>query len=157
MDSTTETSKSQEITKEDGSVQKVHRNNLGQFVKGVSGNPKGKPKGSKNRAGIIKQAMEEALVRDSAKKFNKLVDTALDLAIQGDKDMLKFFLGDVLKETRRMEGEEEESKKIGKIEIKFSPFQGETTSEKEVTQANEKAIEGEYQELVNITPKTGDK
>jgi hypothetical protein len=118
----------------------IDRNNLGQFTRGVSGNPAGKPKGSKSRTTIIKQAMEEALTRDAAVAFNDIVTVAIDLARGGDKDMIKFVLGDVLKEARRMESDEEDSKKIGKIEISFSPFAG-------VPGNAEKAIEAEFTEV----------
>ena len=133
-------SKTEVIKKSDGTTVQVNRNNLGKFVKGVSGNPSGRPKGSKSRTQHIKQAMEEALTRDSAAAFNEIVDQAISMAKSGDKDMIKFVLGDVLKEARRADPDEEESRKIGKIEISFSPFQGSTESA-------EKAVEGEFQEI----------
>ncbi|MAG24800.1 hypothetical protein CMI47_04400 [Candidatus Pacearchaeota archaeon] len=136
---------SQEITKADGSKEVINRNNLGQFAKGISGNPAGRPKGSKSRTLIIKQAMEEALTRDAAEAFHEIVDTAIEMAKSGDKDMIKFVLGDVLKEARRADGSEEDSKKIGKIEITFSPFQGESTN------AVQKVIDGEFEEIKGHT------
>ena len=131
-----EETSSQEIVKADGSKEVIHRDNLGKFAKGVSGNPQGRPKGSKSRTAIIKQAMEEALTRDAAENFNAIVDQAISMAKAGDKDMIKFVLGDVLKEARRADTDEE-SNKVGKIEITFSPFQGDTTQA-------EKAVEGEF-------------
>ncbi len=84
--------------------------------------------------------MEEALTRDSADAFSEIVDQAISMAKAGDKDMIKFVLGDVLKEARRADPDEEESKKIGKIEISFSPYVGDTSKA-------EKALEGEYQTI----------
>jgi len=139
------TIKKEEIVKADGSKEIIHRNNLGKFVKGVSGNPNGRPKGSKNRTAIIKQAMEEALTRHSAENFNAIVDQAVEMAKAGDKDMIKFILGDVLKETRRQESEDEESKKIGAINITFSPFTGQSNN------AVQKVIDGEFAEIEENT------
>jgi len=136
---------SQEITKADGSEVTVHRDNLGKFVKGVSGNPNGRPKGSKGRTAHIKQAMEEALARDAAEAFNDIVDQAISMARAGDKDMIKFVLGDVLKEARRADPEDTESTKIGKIEISFSPFVGESKN------VVEKVIQGEFEEIEQNT------
>ena len=89
--------------------------------------------------------MEEALTRDAAEAFHEIVDTAIQMAKSGDKDMIKFVLGDVLKEARRADGSEEDSKKIGKIEITFSPFQGESTN------AVQKVIDGEFEEIKGHT------
>jgi len=133
---------SQEIVKADGSKEIIQRDNLGKFAKGVSGNPAGKPKGSKARTTIIKQAMEEALTRDAAANFNEIVDQAISMAKAGDKDMIKFVLGDVLKEARRMESDEEESKKIGAIQITFSPYTGPNNNAIE-------AVEAEFSEIKN--------
>ena len=118
----------------------ISRGNLGHFIKGVSGNPKGRPKGSKSRTIIMKQAMEEALTRDAAKNFSEIVNQAIEMAKAGDKDMIKFVLGDVLKEARRADPDEEESRKIGKIEITFAPFTGNTSRA-------EKVIEAEFAEI----------
>lgn len=135
---------SQEITKADGSQVTVTRDNLGKFVKGVSGNPKGKPKGSKARTTIIKQAMEEALTRDAAENFTAIVDQAIEMAKSGDKDMIKFVLGDVLKEARRADTDEEESRKIGNIQITFSPYTGPDNNARE-------AIDAEFKEIDDHT------
>lgn len=133
---------SQEIVKADGSKELIHRDSLGKFVKGVSGNPKGKPKGSKSRTTIIKQAMEEALTRDAAEAFNDIVDQAISMARAGDKDMIKFVLGDILKEARRADPDEEENKKIGEIHIKFSRYSGEPKRDNAAD-----AIDAEFKEI----------
>jgi len=136
----------QEVVTVNGEERQISRNNLGRFAKGVSGNPAGRPKGSKSRTLLIKQAMEEALTRDSAEAFNEIVDQAISMAKAGDKDMIKFVLGDVLKEARRAEGDEEESKKIGKIEIHFSPYTGPDNN------AVKAVLEGEYAEIESNDP-----
>ena len=120
----------------------IDRDNLGRFVKKVQGSNPGRPKGSKNRTTLIKQAMEEALTRNAAENFTAILDQAIDMAKEGDKDMIKFVLGDVLKEARRADPEEADTKKIGKIEISFSPYTGNPeTSAKEVIEAEFAEVE----------------
>ena len=62
------------------------------FKKGQSGNPKGRPKGAKNIATLVKQAVmtdcENILLRDIPRILKQMVDTALG----GDAEMQKFLL-----------------------------------------------------------------
>ena len=69
------------------------RDEGGRFVQGKSGNPAGRPKGSKNKLTLIKQSLEEGLVDTLGEKSEQLLRTAITLAEKGDKDMLKFLLG----------------------------------------------------------------
>ncbi len=146
-----EPKQTQEVVKVDGQERSITRNELGQFVKGVSGNPQGRTKGSKNRTLLIKQAMEEALLRDSAEAFNDIVDQAITLAKGGDKDMIRFVLGDLLKEARRSEADEDDNKRIGDINITFSPFQGNAPKVEVAKNAAKDAIDAEFQEIESHT------
>ncbi len=69
------------------------RTTQGQFAKGSSGNPAGRPKGSKNRATLLAEALldgeAEALVR-------KLIEEAL----AGDRSLLKFCVQHILGKPR---------------------------------------------------------
>lgn len=132
---------SQETITVSGAERQITRNSLGKFVKGVSGNPAGRPKGSKSRTLQIKQAMEEALARDSAESFQEIVNQAIEMAKGGDKDMIRFILGDVLKEVRRADPEDAESTKIGSINITFNPYTGPDNN------AVQNVLEGEYAEI----------
>jgi hypothetical protein len=135
------------IPSSDETTEAVTRNNLGQFVKGVSGNLHGKPIGSKNRTTLMKQAMEEALTRELADDFLDILETALTLAKQGDKDMIKMVLGDFLKENRRAPPVEDDKIDLSKIHVEITQYFG-PDGEKPV----ETAIEAEFEE---IKAKTG--
>jgi hypothetical protein len=69
------------------------RSERGQFAKGCSGNPAGRPKGSRNRAALLAEALlegeAEALVR-------KLIEEAL----AGDRSLLKFCVQQILGKPR---------------------------------------------------------
>jgi hypothetical protein len=69
------------------------RTTAGQFAKGSSGNPAGRPKGSRNRATLLAEALldgeAEALVR-------KLIEEAL----AGDRSLLKFCVQHILGKPR---------------------------------------------------------
>lgn len=136
---------SQEIITVDGEERQITRNNLGRFAKGVSGNPKGRPKGSKNRTVIVKQAIEEALARNMAEDASVIIEQAISMAKAGDKDMIKFLLGDVLKEVRKDHEADEDQKRIGKIEISISPYTGPDNN------AVKDVLEGEYAEIAANT------
>ena len=70
----------------------VTRNADGTFPKGVSGNPVGRPKGSKNKITLLKQSLEVQL-REQAEPFmSGVLDKAIELAMEGDRTMLKLLL-----------------------------------------------------------------
>lgn len=74
--------------KEDKSV--TVRNAKGQFVRGVSGNPLGKPVGVKNQITKLREATELALrdyLADPAQQVKAMqaIDRVMDIAINGDE------------------------------------------------------------------------
>lgn len=120
----------------------ITRDNLGRFVKGVSGNPKGKPLGTKHRISFIKHAIEEALVRDLAEDAAAIMAKALDQAKAGDTDMIKFVLGDLLKDVRKGGVEDEDNLRGAKIvQVSITQYVGQAKA------APEDAVDGEYEPL----------
>ena len=78
--------KSMQSTRRKGAGQKVGRGNPPQhtqFRKGISGNPKGRPKGSKNLSTLIMEAARDhvtATVGGRTRKISKIQATTMQLA-----------------------------------------------------------------------------
>jgi hypothetical protein len=63
-----------------------------QFKKGMSGNPKGRPKGSKNKSTILREAMETKTDRMLSREVPKVLKVVIDAAIKGDMAAAKMIL-----------------------------------------------------------------
>jgi hypothetical protein len=70
----------------------IKRTNDGRFAPGQSGNPDGRPKGSKNQITLLKESLEVALRERSEPKMLQVMDKALELALAGDRTMLRLLL-----------------------------------------------------------------
>lgn len=57
----------------------------GQYIAGVSGNPAGRPKGSKNRVTLLKLSAEEAFRDRNQNAIDAVLDEILHAALDGDK------------------------------------------------------------------------
>lgn len=62
------------------------------FPPGKSGNPAGRPKGTKNQITVLKEALELRLRNKAAYKIEKVLDKAIELALAGDRLMIKLLL-----------------------------------------------------------------
>lgn len=103
----------------DAPGQQITRDNLGKFVKGVSGNPKGKPKGAKSRTTLLRLAIEEMTLRETAGEMPAIVKKALEMAKEGDQAIIKLLLSDLLKSARVQDRDEDDEEK-GKTTIKVT-------------------------------------
>ena len=62
------------------------------FQKGQSGNPAGRPKGSKNAITLVKLAIEGDLRAEMKGEMSEILKKGLAMAKAGDADMIKYFL-----------------------------------------------------------------
>lgn len=67
---------------EEKSTDIAERDETGRFL--TSGNPKGRPKGSKNRVTLLKLMAEEAVREDNSDDMLKVARLVIDQAMEGD-------------------------------------------------------------------------
>jgi hypothetical protein len=72
------------------------RNSEGQFVEGKSGNPMGRPKGSKNKITLLKMSSEQAWRERNADRLDLVLDMILGDALDGDKAARKMIFDAVI-------------------------------------------------------------
>ena len=128
----------------------VERTETGQFAKGVSGNPAGRPKGSKNEITKLKLQLEElARQHISPQKIVKVFDKMVDLALKGHVGAGKLVLDKTLSNARETEELDQTGQsfvfKVKNLTLKASPGEPPQVSTADV-------IEADY---VELTP-TGD-
>jgi hypothetical protein len=87
----------------------------GKFVKGQSGNPAGRPKGSKNAITLLKQSLELQLREQAAPDLGAVLDKAVELALDGNPAMIKMLL-----EMHMSKGLNDESNATEKVAIQIN-------------------------------------
>lgn len=75
---------------------KMVRNAEGQYIEGQSGNPAGRPKGSKNRITLLKMATEEAWRDRNQERLDLVLDMILGDALDGDKGARKMIFDAII-------------------------------------------------------------
>lgn len=102
----------------------------GKFKKGQSGNPSGRPKGSKNQITLLKESLELALRERSEGRMADVLDKCFELALAGEQSMIKLLL-----ELHMSKGTTvDNSKAAEKVEINImGPASAAPPAEKEVT------------------------
>lgn len=77
----------------------------GRFLKGVSGNPAGRPKGSKNKITLMKLALEGELRAQLSPHMADILTQAIQKAKQGDPAMIKLLLDKTVPTTKAADDE----------------------------------------------------
>lgn len=127
----------------DAPGQQITRTNLGRFVKGVSGNPKGKPKGAKSRTTLLRLAIEEMMLRETSGSMPEIVAKALEMAKEGNTAVIKLLLGDVLKAARIQDRpEDDEDKTKTTIKVTINNYAGPKPALKPALDADFTPVEG---------------
>lgn len=88
----------------------AERNEKGQFVAGVSGNPNGRPKGKRNQITNLKQDLEIAVRENmSPERVQAVVDAMFAAAIEGNVGAGKLLLDKVLSNAKEADDEKDVS------------------------------------------------
>jgi len=88
-----------------------------QFAKGKSGNPLGRPKGSKNKSTLLREAMQQKADRLLSRKVPKVLEVVIAAAIAGDMSAAKMILDRAVPVKRADDGTADEGKAIVQITI----------------------------------------
>jgi ribosomal protein S25 len=91
----------------------VTRSKSGQFIKGKSGNPHGRPKGSKNRIVEMKNSLEEA-IREGLEpdQMKAIVQSMVAEAMNGNVSAGKLILDKVMSNAKANEDDQDEAQEI---------------------------------------------
>lgn len=98
----------------------ISRTKEGYFPKGKSGNPEGRPKGSKNKTTLLKQYVENQLTEQLSVDASELLGTAIALAKAGDTTMLKVLLDRLLPARKAEDGKSSKGKQ--QVVVNISPY-----------------------------------
>lgn len=96
------------------------------FKPGQSGNPAGRPKGSKNKSTQIRKLLEEKLTNKLQKDALAILDKAIEMAKNGDRSMIKLLIEKMLP-TPKAVGEDM-PRGTGGITIVVQPMQSDNSN-----------------------------
>lgn len=103
---------------------KLVRTAEGQFIEGTSGNPLGRPKGSKNRITLLKMQSEEAWRERNSQRLDLLLDMILQDALDGDKGARKMIFDAIVSKANVQEDKAAGQKQtitVHRMEVKQTP------------------------------------
>lgn len=82
------------------------------FKKGQSGNPTGRPKGTKNEITIQKLLLESDLRKQLGRDIRDVLAVAVKMALAGDQAMIKLLIDKALPTSKAHEAEDVQNNKI---------------------------------------------
>jgi|OM-RGC.v1.027431085 hypothetical protein len=107
----------------------------GKFAKGVSGNPSGRPKNSKNKLTLLRQSLELQLREQVAPFMPDIIAKAAEMAKKGDRSMIK-----LLTELHMSKSAPEATEAREKLEIHISSDAPTNVNSSKVIEAEEAEI-----------------
>ena len=119
----------------------VRRRKTGKIKKGEVLNPAGRPKGSKNKVTLLKEAVLASSEELVLHNWVKLVQKTIDLAEEGDTTALKILWDRVIPSKRAIDTTAEGKDKHS-ITINISGL--------EVKSVQEDAFEADYEEIIEV-------
>lgn len=118
----------------------VARRKTGQFKKGVSGNPHGRPKGSKNLITEAKMDLELALRQNvRVEQVRQIVNKMCDLAVEGNVAAAKLILDKTISNARVEDDPKQQGQQL-RVIIENATFGASQPDKPD-------ALEGEYTEI----------
>lgn len=88
------------------------RDHRGRFLPGNVANPKGRGKGVRNRMTLARLLVEEALRRKLANKADRLMDKAIQMALDGDEKVMKVLLDKLMVSPKEEDAETEMDRSV---------------------------------------------
>lgn len=88
-----------------------------QFQKGQSGNPRGRPKGSKNKSTLLREAMQQKADRMLSREVPEVLKTVIRAAKQGDMSAAKMILDRAVPVKKADDGNDDAGKQLVQITI----------------------------------------
>lgn len=86
-----------------------------QWQPGESGNPAGRPLGSKNKITLLRQSLELQLREQAEPSMPGVMEKAVELALEGDKSMIKMLL-----EMHMARGDASDARVVEKVAIQIN-------------------------------------
>ena len=112
---------------------------------GQSGNPKGRPKGSKNKLSLLREAVLESAEDIVLRNFEDIVQSTVELAKQGDATALKIVWDRIIPAKRtvedKVEGEDKMNISISIVGMEVAEIGGE--------KVETNVVEADYTEIKN--------